>query len=69
MALSSTQLGALVVKLPAERVQELISSGVGAPWHPGTGTPLKEYVAIDVAHQGKWLALAKEARTYMASKR
>jgi len=61
--------GALVVKLPAERVQELIASGVGAPWHPGTGRPLKEYVAVGVAHQGKWLGLAKDARTYMSSKR
>jgi hypothetical protein len=43
--------------------------GVGAPWHPGTGKPLKEYVAIGVAQEKKWLVLAKEARAYMAAAR
>jgi hypothetical protein len=61
--------GALVVKLPPARVQELIASGVGAPWHPGTGTPLKEYVAIGFDRQAKWLALAREARAYMGPKK
>jgi hypothetical protein len=61
--------GALVLKLPAARVAELVGAGVGAPWHPGTGTPLKEYVAIGVERQAKWLALAKESHSYMASKK
>jgi hypothetical protein len=60
--------GALVLKLPPERVQDLIADGVGAPWHPGTGKPLKEYVAIGVDHHARWLALARESREYMASK-
>ena len=34
--------GALVLKLPPPRVQELIAAGVGAPWHPGTGAPRRE---------------------------
>jgi hypothetical protein len=61
--------GALVLKLPPTRVQELIAGGVGAPWHPGTGKPLKEYVAIGVDREADWLRLAKEAREYMGSKR
>jgi hypothetical protein len=61
--------GALVLKLPPPRVEELIASGVGAPWHPGTGKPLKEYVAVGVSRQAKWLALARESREYMGSKR
>jgi hypothetical protein len=61
--------GALVLKLPPARVRELIVAGVGAPWHPGTGKPLKEYVAIGFARQTKWLALATEARAYMGSKK
>jgi hypothetical protein len=61
--------GALVLKLPPARVQELIASRVGAPWHPGTGAPLKEYVAIGLAGEKRWLALAKESREYMASQR
>jgi hypothetical protein len=61
--------GALVLKLPPARVQELIASGAGAGWHPGKGSPLKEYVAIGFDRQSRWLPLAKEAREYMASKR
>jgi hypothetical protein len=63
------ETGALVLKLPPERVQELIEAGAGAPWHPGTGKPLKEYVAIAAERHMKWLALAKESRAYMASKK
>jgi hypothetical protein len=61
--------GALVLKLSPARVQELIVKGVGVGWHPGTGKPLKEYVAISVDHESKWLGLANEARAYMSSKR
>lgn len=60
--------GGIVLKLPPVRVQELIASGVGAGWHPGTGKPLKEYVLVGVGHEAKWLSLAKESRTYMATK-
>jgi hypothetical protein len=63
------QSGALVLKLSPDRVQALIASGVGSPWHPGHGKPLKEYVSIGVAEQSEWLKLAKEAREYMGSKR
>ncbi|MCI4325679.1 MAG: MmcQ/YjbR family DNA-binding protein [Thermoplasmata archaeon] len=59
--------GALVLKLPPARVQELIAAGVGSPWHPGTGAPLKEYVALGVRAQAKWLALAKESRSHMGT--
>jgi hypothetical protein len=63
------ETGALVVKLPPARVAALIAAGEGAPWHPGNGKPLKEYVAIGLPRQAKWLALATEAREYMGSKR
>jgi hypothetical protein len=58
----------LVLKLPPERVRALIDAGVGAPWHPGQGKPLKEYVAIPMGHSARWLALARESRAYMGSK-
>jgi hypothetical protein len=61
--------GALVLKLPPVRVQALIARGVGVPWHPGTGTPLKECVAIDFEAEAKWLPLAKESREFMAGKK
>jgi hypothetical protein len=61
--------GALILKLDPARVQELIAGGVGAPWHPGTGKPLKEYVAIGIDRHARWLPLAREAREYVRSKK
>lgn len=60
--------GDLVIKLPPERVKELIAAKSGRPWHPGNGVPLKEYVAVSYAQRKRWSALAREARTYMESK-
>ncbi|HEV2317118.1 MAG TPA: hypothetical protein VGV89_06040 [Thermoplasmata archaeon] len=61
--------GDLVVKLSPVRVQELIGTKIGHPWHPGNGVPLKEYVAVPFAHQDHWEVLAREARLYMGGKR
>jgi hypothetical protein len=61
--------GSLVLKLSPAKVQELIAAGVGVPWHPGTGKPLKEYVSVSVESHAKWLDLAMEAREFMSSKR
>jgi hypothetical protein len=57
--------GELVVKLPADRVETLIRDGQGRGWHPGGGTPLKEYVAVPFAREREWTALAREARAFM----
>jgi hypothetical protein len=61
--------GALALKLAPDPVHILTSEGTGSGWHPGTGKPLKEYVAIGPAHEAKWLGLAQESREYVLRKR
>jgi TfoX/Sxy family transcriptional regulator of competence genes len=57
--------GSLVVKLPSQRVQELIAAGDGAPFDAGKGRPMKEWVQIDPARSRSWTQLAREARTFV----
>lgn len=56
--------GAMVTKLPAERVEELIRTGVGNPWDPGHGRTMKEWVAFPPG-KGDWSALAHEAMEFV----
>ena len=58
--------GTLVLKLPQARVAELIAVGDGAPFDRGRGTPMREWVSIASGH-GDWVALAKEARAFVAT--
>ena len=56
--------GALVVKLPRERVAELIESGRGDPFDAGKGRPMKEWVTLR-APASTWIELAREARRFV----
>lgn len=58
--------GALVVKLPAERVAALVESGVGSRFDPGHGRLMREWVVIRDA-KVDWLGLAREAREFVQS--
>jgi hypothetical protein len=57
--------GALVVKLPAARVDELIASGQAEPFAPA-GRRFREWAALDPAQRAQWPALLDEALTFVA---
>ena len=59
---------AFVVKLPKPRVDALIASGIGQRFDPGHGRLMKEWLALDLHFEDEWLALAKEALAFVASK-
>ena len=58
--------GRLVVKLPGERVAALLASGDGVAFDAGKGRPMKEWVALEERAAERWLALAQEARAFVA---
>jgi hypothetical protein len=56
-----TLRGTLVVKLPAQRVQELVDRGTGEQFDPRKdGRLMKEWVVVKQA-AADWVGLAKEA--------
>jgi hypothetical protein len=56
--------GQFVVKLPKERVAELVREGRGEYFDPGRGKLMKEWFAQD-GKPNTWLALAKEAHCFV----
>jgi hypothetical protein len=58
--------GELILKLPSSRVAELIESGAGRPWGPGTKV-MKEWVAVSAAASELWAPLVVEARAFVGS--
>jgi TfoX/Sxy family transcriptional regulator of competence genes len=57
--------GKLVVKLPRERVETIISSGRGEPFDPGHGRLMKEWVAVAATAGDEWLNLAEAVRDFV----
>jgi hypothetical protein len=57
----------IVLKLPAERVRDLIQSGRGSPFDAGKGRPMREWVALE---EGAYelLPLAEEALAFVAGR-
>lgn len=55
----------LVVKLPRDRVQELISAGVGQPFAPA-GKVFREWVSIPEPDRRRWRALLREGVAFVA---
>jgi hypothetical protein len=57
---------ALVVKLSAVRVQELIESGGAKPFAP-SGRPFREWASIDSGSPEVWSSLLDEALAFVAN--
>jgi hypothetical protein len=61
--------GALVLKLPAARVADLVVAGAGEPFDSGKGRPMREWVVVVPTGPASDLALAEEALAYVRSVR
>ena len=61
--------GRLVLKLPAERVEELIAAGEGVHFDANKGTPMREWLSLDADSARPWLALATEALEFVRNSR
>ena len=59
--------GQLLVMLPPERVTELIESGEGEPYDPGTGKPMKNRIIIPDSRKDEWVSFSEESKRYMES--
>ena len=60
--------GKLVVKLPKERVQELIKIGQGDPFASGKDKYAPEWLMVGPNNEKNWLPLVEEALKFVASK-
>ncbi len=58
------ETGDAVLKLPRERVAELVAEGVGQPFGPGKKV-FKEWVLVSQEHRDRWLELLQEARAFV----
>jgi hypothetical protein len=58
--------GELVVKLPAARCAELVTSGSARPFDRGQGRPLKEWICVREDALSTWPALARAALVFVA---
>jgi hypothetical protein len=59
--------GELVVKLPRQRVDELVEAGTGRWFDAGKGRPMREWASIGVAEAGAWPKLIAEAYEFVGS--
>jgi len=62
--------GSLVVKLPAARVDALVTEARGVRFDANKGTSMKEWCALDsdVCDDAEWEALANEALAFAQTK-
>lgn len=61
--------GDLGLKLPRQRVSELIASGQAQPFDAGKGKPMKEWLTAPATSDlDYWLALAREALEFVRAR-
>lgn len=53
--------GTIVVKLPKERIDELVAEKAGTRFDPGHGRIMQEWLAVTSTSKPLWVRLAKEA--------
>jgi hypothetical protein len=53
--------GDLLLKLPPARVSQLVASGIGSAFDPGTGTPMADRVLVPRSHGDDWISLSEES--------
>ena len=58
----------LVVKLPEQRVNELVAAGEGDRYDPGDGRLQREWFELKSTDADEWLARAKEAEAYVGKR-
>jgi len=59
--------GQLVLKLPEDRVDEMIAAGHGSRFDANKGTPMREWLSLDPGSDQPWLPLAREALDFARS--
>ena len=57
--------GELVVKLPRDRVDELVDAGAARRFDAGKGRPMREWASVPLGASRRWRGLVKEARTFV----
>ena len=58
----------LVLKLPRERVNDLVEAGDGERFDAGKGKAMREWFALSPSSDRPWPALAREAMAFVSSK-
>jgi len=56
--------GHLVLKLPEERVDDLVASGHGSRFDANKGKPMREWLNLNAGSDLSWLPLAREALSF-----
>ena len=57
--------GELVVKLPKDRVDELVDLGAARRFDAGKGRPMKEWASVPTSASRRWKGLVEEAKTFV----